>query len=508
MSIPHLIVRALAGTGKTHLLVQGTKKLQGTYKADLTIKPSQQQIEIWKQFSIGKKPSAVCLAAFSTAAKEEICRRMMPTKEYDVRTIHSLGLESIRNAVGKSGGVCTVDVRKMDHIIQDIHSGVSVYTLNRQKPGYITAVKELVKLAKYRGLLDVDDGVLSDLANEYGISTGVYTYSIFNIVEQVLNRCLEDNETIDFNDMVWIPIVDSLPVKRYDLLLVDEAQDLNHCQQQLALRSGERIIAVGDKHQAIYGFAGADTSSIETMFQHLSEEPEFIKEFSGCKVLPLTISRRCSQAVTEEARKIVPEFETSKQCLQGSVQSSPHFDAKPGDIILCRINAPLLGHALRLVSEKVPVRIIGQNVRVRLLHLIDILHPEDTKHLLRLLTKYREMELRKLEREKKYTDAAAIAIKDQCSCLQILCNETDSIGELTDLLKSLFEEKDEKTVRLSSIHRAKGLEAMDVYIVEPQLLPHPLAHSKWQLEQERNLEYVAITRCRHRLVYVESSVSF
>ena len=57
-------------------------------------------------------------------------------------------------------------------------------------------------------------------------------------------------------------------------------------------------------------------------------------------------------------------------------------------------------------------------------------------------------------------------------------------------------------MRLSTVHQAKGLEGHNVYILEPQLMPHPLAKSMHEKKQERNIEYVALTRTMNGLVYV------
>ena len=59
-------------------------------------------------------------------------------------------------------------------------------------------------------------------------------------------------------------------------------------------------------------------------------------------------------------------------------------------------------------------------------------------------------------------------------------------------------------IKLSSIHRAKGLEADRVFFLktEEAPCPHPLAKSKWQRDQELNLLYVGITRAKMELVWI------
>ena len=47
----------------------------------------------------------------------------------------------------------------------------------------------------------------------------------------------------------------------------------------------------------------------------------------------------------------------------------------------------------------------------------------------------------------------------------------------------------------------KGLEADRVWVIKPEVIPHPKAKG-WQLEQEYNILYVAVTRAKRELVVV------
>jgi DNA helicase-2/ATP-dependent DNA helicase PcrA len=53
----------------------------------------------------------------------------------------------------------------------------------------------------------------------------------------------------------------------------------------------------------------------------------------------------------------------------------------------------------------------------------------------------------------------------------------------------------------STIHKAKGLEAHEVYFLRPDLCPSPWARTREAQEQERNLRYVAVTRAQERLTF-------
>ena len=100
-------------------------------------------------------------------------------------------------------------------------------------------------------------------------------------------RVLEKSNTIlnpiDFDDMVYLPLVFKLRLFPQDWVLIDEAQDTNPTRRALAarmLKPGGRVIAVGDPRQAIYGFTGADNDALEQ-----------IAEKFNCARMPAALSR-------------------------------------------------------------------------------------------------------------------------------------------------------------------------------------------------------------------------
>ncbi len=84
-----------------------------------------------------------------------------------------------------------------------------------------------------------------------------------------------------------------------------------------------------------------------------------------------------------------------------------------------------------------------------------------------------------------------IAIADGC----------EDVTDVTNKIASTFSDEVEGVV-FSSIHKAKGLEAKNIFLLKPDLLPHPMAKQPWELQQERNLQYVAYTRTLEKLSIV------
>jgi ATP-dependent exoDNAse (exonuclease V) beta subunit len=69
-------------------------------------------------------------------------------------------------------------------------------------------------------------------------------------------------------------------------------------------------------------------------------------------------------------------------------------------------------------------------------------------------------------------------------------------------MTQLFDAKDDgDSIILSSVHSCKGLEAETVYILRPELMPHPKATRPEDTEQENNIRYVALTRSKNKIVF-------
>lgn len=84
----------------------------------------------------------------------------------------------------------------------------------------------------------------------------------------------------------------------YDLLIVDEYQDLNACDLEVLRLIGERgcsIIAAGDDDQSIYSFRRAAPEGIR----------RFPDDYPGCGDYALSITRRCGSRIIEWASFVI-----------------------------------------------------------------------------------------------------------------------------------------------------------------------------------------------------------
>ncbi len=810
---PHLIVEALAGTGKTTTLVEGLKRVLGQ---DTLITPSPQQAAIWEAMELSKnKAHTVGFVAFNKAIAVELQGRV--PLGCSAMTMHSMGFSAIRRVFD---GVQVSSFRVQD-IISDILNTDS-RDLRRERMPLLQATERLVSLCKMNLVAIPDipvDGpqeeprdyhwwtqVLNNLASQYDVDLNGNGGEVFELVPEVLERCKDVTRDgkINFDDMIWLPVALGLNIYRYDLLLIDEAQDLNRCQQALAMKAGRRLILCGDhkqclvedteirvtgenepvaiqdlkvgqsvvafnpnsgyfcgertqgkkitairvdetsedtitietndnhalvectqnhrwwarfspdvrdywclyvmrrgsrarigicklnyscglgpaararsekadavwildifrsevdarveeqvisysyglpqltfcnrgefhtdqeiidavyeelgdlttnledclcafgrllaypiwesatvgylsftkgavyhacnlicgafqlrvyndtrsgtwetvnvsrltcfgkrkvygltvepterglrlyvannfvSHNSIYGFAGADAKSMDHMEATLNATER------GCQTLPLTVTRRCGRAIVREAQKLVPNFEAHETCCDGRVTKGNYKDrpdetkypdnpqyksycwqTQDGDMILCRVNAPLVSECFKFLKMGRKANIRGRDVGQGLVATVKKITKGElglpVADLWRLLGDWLDNEEQKEQAKRNPSDARLIALHDRHDCIACFTEDQSTAGGVIQRIEAIFtDNKHGEGVMLSSIHKAKGLEAKRVFLLQPEgaTIPHPMAKTPQQREQESNLLYVAITRAIEELVYV------
>ena len=92
-------------------------------------------------------------------------------------------------------------------------------------------------------------------------------------------------------------------------------------------------------------------------------------------------------------------------------------------------------------------------------------------------------------------------LEDKIDTIVAISDGCQNVQEVTNKISTTFSD-DVEGVIFSSIHKAKGLEAKNIYLLRPELLPHPMAKQPWEWQQEKNLSYVAMTRTLEKFSYV------
>ena len=175
-------------------------------------------------------------------------------------------------------------------------------------------------------------------------------------------------------------------------------------------------------------------------------------------------------------------------------------------MILCRFNAPLVSQYFQLIRMKKYAVILGRDIGNSLRKLIEKLDTDGTVvSLIGNLSDWYQSETAKEVAKRIPSESKLTNIQDRYECIMFFTEEVSSVAAMLQRFDEIFvQEADSEAIRLSSIHKAKGLEAETVYILEPDTLPRIRSKKAWQEQQEKNLKYVAITRAILNVCYVRS----
>lgn len=475
------VINALAGSGKTSTIVNAVKLIPSTCNA--------------------------LFIAFNKEIVKELEKKLAGIKNVQVKTLHSLGLLMIRRNLGTNIEIDEYKYRTfIKKNIKQLSSADFDKMTTKLMQQYTDNVIQLCDLGRYnlaqceKDLLQVsarhDIPIIDDECNA---------------VLNVMKWGRENTTSIDFTDMVWLPYELTLnPIGlQYDYIFIDECQDLNAAQRELFLRCfrrGTRFIAVGDKKQAIYSFAGADAES----FAKLQNLP-------NTTTLPLPISYRCPKKVVNLANQFVDTMECREGAPDGEIVHNVSIkDIHDGDMVLCRTKMPLIKLYMRYLRMGVKSYVRGQDIGLNLLRMVDkteqiVLNVSLQKDgvFARLYDDLFEERNRLMIKRGMDLEDATLSNQimnkyDSIKALEILAEGLTSARDLHDRIENMFAESADG-VCLSTIHKAKGLEANNVYILCKTLMPSRLATQDWEKEQEQNLMYVAYTRAKYKLGFVSET---
>ncbi len=350
--------------------------------------------------------------------------------------------------------------------------------LDLMRQNYIEETDEVIELAeKHSFLIDEED---------------------CKRLDKILRGMNNDTRNFDFTDMIYRVIKDDVSVSKFDSVFVDESQDLSKIQQMIIKRIKTRrgrMIAVGDPNQAIYGFAGADVDSYMNL-KHLH---------SKTIELPLSVNYRCGKRIVFEAQLINDQIEAYSENDDGEVRTGFIEDIKEGDWVLCRNVKPLIILNMYLLANNVKSFVRGADIGLNLISMVNKTATANIKSMKVKLKGNLNGERRRLVnlgvKNPDNTDRIDM-LKNKIDIINILSNGLTYTKDLKDRIKAIFKDGDNVGVCLSTIHKSKGLENETVHILCPELIPSKFAVQDWELKQEENLRYVAITRAKSKLIYL------
>ena len=470
---------AVAGSGKTTTLLEAAK----------AINPSDKTIAL----------------AFNKRIAEDLQEKF--PRHVACKTFNGLG-----HAVwGKKAGRVKLDSRKMGEITSEYCKERDLGPMWHTILALASQLKtsgiihpELEDRAKFPGTEATRENIFSlaihhDLACNDEIAHAALDILLRSVQEATVKR-------MDFDDQIYMTTYFTSDKfwPKFDNILVDEAQDLSTMQHDMLermMKKGTRLIIVGDPHQAIYGWLGASSDSMDLLQDRFS-----------LKKMPLSVCFRCPRTVVLLAQHEVPHIQPREDAPEGIVKHIKDFkeeDLEEGSVVLCRNNAPLFSLAFSLISKGIPAYFSGRDMGRTLKKIVDSL---GEGQLARALIAWRDEGITKAEAKEQYDKMDRI--EDQYNTLEVIrnCAEAKDKRQLKTAIDHLFrKEYSPDAIELSTIHRAKGKEWKTVYFLNQHLIPGRWIKKAfdegkectlWMLQQEENLKYVAKTRALEKLYFI------
>lgn len=455
------VINAVAGSGKTTTIVEALKLI-----------PSDQK---------------VIFVAFNKSIVNELSQKV--PSHVEVKTMHSFGFGTIRYNMGN----VVVNEQKVMETVKLLYPTWGIDESIAE--GYAGRVRSIVDLARIHMATSIQD--LYDIVDHHGVeilnAEVERAWEVFQIVTK-------NKKVIDMTDMVFYPAFYKLRSKTYDWVFVDECQDLNKCQQEMlkgmVKKETGRFIAVGDPRQAIYGFAGADAES----FKSLTEIPNTV-------TLPLSVNYRCGKKIIELAQRIVPQLEAAPTAQEGQIEYSGKWSSiEDGDFVICRNVRPLVKLCMDLLIEGKKATVRGRDIGLNMVNMLKRTKTSSLDKALVILSNEVERAVAKAvsrgkDEQEVRTSQAIKSMLDKVDAITTIAGPLKTVAEVIAKIEGLFTE-DKTGIICSTIHKAKGLEANHVHILNQELMPSKWAKKEWELEQEQNLIYVAFTRAKQKLSFI------
>jgi ATP-dependent DNA helicase UvrD/PcrA len=285
---------------------------------------------------------------------------------------------------------------------------------------------------------------------------------------------------------------------RWRAFTVDEYQDVNLLQQSLLdqwLGGSDELCAVGDDWQSIYGFTGASP-------RWLLELP---KRFPHARVVRVEESYRSTPQIVAVANKLAPKLRTSLPDGPEAV-IAPDVDIaariRELDVpleqiaVLVRTNARAVDYEEAFHDAGIPFQGASLLDRDAARRLLRVLPRESgpTGEVVRRLAVAEGW----LERPpEKLGDREQTRQADLARLVRLAAEFDGEPAEFADSLRERFGASAGRGVHLLTLHRAKGLEFDAVFI--PRVEEGELPIRRGDIEEERRLLYVGITRARRHL---------
>jgi DNA helicase-2/ATP-dependent DNA helicase PcrA len=480
----------------------------------------------WQVASGAFDPSAVVAVTFTDKAAGELRSRLATLGVEGVRasTFHSAALALLRRFHGDPGKILSTKALLLRRI------GNSLPMPYKFRPAGDLATE--IEWAKNRRLTPAT--YLDGLGDHEPPIPADLSLRVFREYE----KRKDEAGAIDFEDLLGRTIetlegdeqaLDTVR-SRWQAFTVDEYQDVNLLQQTLLdLWLGDRddVCVVGDDYQSIYGFTGASARWLLAL----------PRRFPQAHVVRLEQNYRSTPQVLALANRLVPKLGGSEKTLRATLTDGPEPELtrcstpeEQGMLIAERVRALVAAgvpHEEQAVLVRTNARaadfeetfhdagipfqgasLLARDAARRMIKALGYGSTTEVAVTVRALADEQGLLASPPEKlgEREQTRQADLAR------LVRLAEQFDdgerTLAEFAASLQERFGASAGRGVHLLTLHRAKGLEFDAVYIprLEEGELPSRRAKGE-ELEDERRLLYVGLTRAKRHLLVTWSGKS-
>ena len=456
-------------------------------------------------YKLGTPLNKIGYFAFTTKAANEAINRMLDAyprlQRKDLkhfRTLHSLAF----NRLGMKKSEVMQDEHYED-IGRSLGIEVTVYSDGHETTGFVDSDSEyfnLINAARIKGI---------SVEEEY--NTDMYSPTLdkdlLKILKDEVTNYKDSFKLRDFTDMIEKFNVSELCPK-YDIVFIDEAQDLSPIQWKMVdiiRENSTYIILAGDDDQAIYGWAGADVKK----FQDIKSKKDII----------LPQSHRVPKQIQTIANKIlerIPDQRRIKKSWKArdeegrvdyitSIEDAPLYE---GDwLILARTNdrlnkiKPLLrdmGIYFQLKGRKsfkaTLFRSILNYIRWQKGELLSLSEVKD-------VLEYSPLLVLDNPTEEKMYDLKEFQFDSRAPWYDIFTVDPEECLYIREMLRNGEKLSKDARVKLSTIHSAKGGEATNVLLIldNTKTIREATEKNLEKEDEENRVWYVGVTRTLQNL---------